>query len=40
VGGIEERFFKVLGQEEIFGATACRVLCLEMAEQQNYIYIQ
>jgi hypothetical protein len=33
MGGIEECIFKVLGQEEIFGSTTYRVLCLKKVEK-------
>jgi hypothetical protein len=33
MGGIEECLFEVLGQEEIFGSTTYRVLCLEKEEK-------
>jgi hypothetical protein len=40
MGGIEEHFLEVLGQEEIFGAATCRVLFLEMVERRSYLYVQ
>jgi hypothetical protein len=39
MGGIEECFLRVFGKEEILGSTTCRVLCLEMDEKLNYLYI-